>query len=131
MEFLLKHPALRRFILIFGVAGILFCTPVPAKAEPVSMVILAPLALKAANMASPYVIQWMQNSGGQLLNIGRDVVDLLCLPLGVIQCTLGAPLGFFSNGLGNIGAGCVAPFKLVKDVLLLPLAIFGIGVSTW
>lgn len=131
MEFLLKHPALRRVILIFGIAGILFCTPVPAKAEPVTMIILAPLALKAANMASPYVIQWMKNSGGQLLNIGKDMVDLLCLPLGVVQCTLGAPLGFFSNGLGNIGAGCVAPFKLVKDVLLLPLAIFGIGVNTW
>lgn len=130
MEFLLKHPALRRFILILGISGTLCCATIPAKAEPVTMVILAPLALKAANMASPYVIQWMQNSGGQLLNIGRDVVDLLCLPLGIVQCTLGAPLGFFNNGLGNIGAGCAAPFKLVKDVLLLPLVIFGIGVGS-
>ena len=129
MEFLLKYPSLRRLAVVFGIAGVVFCTPAPAKAEPVSMVILAPLALKAANMASPYVIQWMQNSGGQFLNIGKDIVDILCLPLGIVQCTLGAPLGFFSNGLGNIGAGCVAPFKLVKDVLLLPLAIFGIGVG--
>ena len=129
MEFLLKYPSLRRLAVVFGVAGVIFCAPAPVKAEPVSMVILAPLALKAANMASPYVIQWMKNSGGQFLNIGKDIVDILCLPLGIVQCTLGAPLGFFSNGLGNIGAGCVAPFKLVKDVLLLPLAIFGIGVG--
>ena len=129
MEFLLKYPSLRRLAIVFGVAGVIFCTSVPAKAEPVSLIILAPLALKAANMASPYVIQWMKNSGGQFLNIGRDIVDLLCLPLGIVQCTFGAPLGFFSNGIGNIGAGCTAPFKLVKDVLLLPLAIFGIGVN--
>ena len=130
MEFLLKYPALRRFAVIFAISGIVFCGAPQVKAEPVSMVILAPLALKAANMASPYVIQWMKNSGSQFLNIGRDVVDIMCLPLGIIQCTLGAPLGFFSNGLGNIGAGCVAPFKLVKDVLLLPLVIFGIGVGS-
>lgn len=129
MEFLLKYPSLRRFVMIFALAGAIFCSSPRAQAEPVSMVILAPLALKAANMASPYVIQWMQNSGAQFLNIGRDVVDILCLPLGLVQCTLGAPFGFFSNGLGNIGAGCVAPFKLVKDVLMLPLVIFGVGVG--
>ncbi|MBO5822924.1 MAG: hypothetical protein J6R86_07925 [Lentisphaeria bacterium] len=128
MEFLLKTSTLRRMVLIFGIIGLMTCGAMKAHAEPVSMIILAPLALKAANMASPYVIKWMQNSGGRLLNMGKDVVEILYLPLGVVQCTAGAPFGFFGQGLGNIGTGCVAPFKLVWDTLLLPLSIFGIGV---
>ena len=129
MEFLLKNPKLRRIVLLFSIAGIVSCGTVEVHAEPVSMVVLAPLALKAANTASPYVIQWMQNSGSQLLNIGKDIAEILYLPLGLIQCTAGAPFGFFSNGLGNIETGCVAPFKLVWDVFLLPLTIFGIGIG--
>lgn len=129
MEFLLKNPKLRRIVLLFSIAGIVSCGTVEVHAEPVSMVVLAPLALKAANTASPYVIQWMQNSGSQLLNIGKDIAEILYLPLGLVQCTAGAPLGFFSDGLGNIGTGCVAPFRLVWDVILLPLTIFGIGIN--
>lgn len=115
-------------VLIFGIIGLMTFGGTKAHAEPVSMIVLAPLALKAANMASPYVIKWMQNSGGRLLNMGKDVVDLLGLPLGVVQCTAGAPFGFFGQGLSNIGSGCAAPFKLVWDTLMLPLTIFGIGV---
>ena len=128
MEFLLKTSTFRRIVLIFSIAGLMTFGSAKSHAEPVSMIILAPLALKAANMASPYVIKWMQNSGGRLLNMGKDVVEILYLPLGVVQCTAGAPFGFFGQGLSNIGSGCVAPFKLVWDTLLLPLAIFGIGV---
>ncbi len=125
MEFLLKSSFLRRMLTIGAVAVLLFSASPQTHAEPVTMIILAPLALKAANMASPHIIEWMTNSGAQLLTIGKDIVDIFCLPLGIVQCTAGVPFGLFSNGLGNIGAGCVAPFKLVVDVLLLPLAFFG------
>lgn len=111
--------------MAFALAGTLSFSAPRAHAEPVSMIILAPLALKAANMASPYVIEWLTNTGGQFILIGRDIVDIFNLPLGVVQCTLGAPFGFFSSGLGNIGSGVVAPFKLVVDVLMLPLTFFG------
>ena len=125
MEFLLKSSFLRRMLTIGAVAVLLFSASPQTHAEPVTMIILAPLALKAANMASPHIIEWMTNSGAQLLTIGKDIVDIFCLPLGIVQCTAGVPFGLFRNGLGNIGAGCVAPFKLVVDVLLLPLAFFG------
>lgn len=125
MEFLLKHSLLRRIFAVTAIIGMMSFGAPAAHSEPVTMIILAPLALKAANMASPHIIEWMTNSGGQLLAIGRDIVDIFNLPLGVVQCTAGAPFGLFSNGLGNIGSGFVAPFKLVVDVLLLPLAFFG------
>ena len=101
--------------------------PPKAQAEPVTMVILAPLALEAAKQASPYVITAMQNGGRQMLEIGKDMGNLLMLPLGIVQATLGIPLGLLGNGLENIVIGLCAPFQLVGDVLILPLSFFGVG----
>ena len=101
--------------------------PPKAQAEPVTMVILAPLALEAAKQASPYAISALQNGGRQMLEIGKDIGNLLRLPLGLIQMTLGFPLGMLGDGLENIGIGLFAPFQLVGDILILPLSFFGVG----
>ena len=98
-----------------------------AQAEPVTMIILAPIALEAAKQASPYVISAMQSGGRQMLEIGKDLGNLLMLPLGVLQATLGAPLGMFGDGVTNIVVGICAPFQLVGDILILPLSFFGAG----
>ena len=73
MEFLLKSSFLRRMLTIGAAAVLLFSASPQTHAEPVTMIILAPLALKAANMASPHIIEWMTNSGAQLLTIGKDI----------------------------------------------------------
>lgn len=99
-------------------AGI-FCCP-KAKAEPVTMIILAPLALEAAKQASPYAISSLHAGGAQMLEIGKDFGNLLMLPIGVLQATLGAPFGYFGHGIENIMIGFAAPFQLVGDVLILP-----------
>ena len=59
--------------------------------------------------------------------IGKDMGNLLMLPLGIVQATLGIPLGLLGNGLENIVIGLCAPFQLVGDVLILPLSFFGVG----
>ena len=73
-----------------------------AEAEPVTMVVLAPLALEAAKQASPYVITAMRNGGMQLLEVGKDLGNILRLPLGIIQATIGAPFGLYGSGWENI-----------------------------
>ncbi|MBR2626592.1 MAG: hypothetical protein IKD23_09395 [Lentisphaeria bacterium] len=117
---------MKNLILIFLLCATVF-TAYEAKAEPVTMIILAPLALEAAKQASPYVITAMQNGGRQMLEIGKDMGNLLMLPLGIVQATLGIPLGLLGNGLENIVIGLCAPFQLVGDVLILPLSFFGVG----
>lgn len=94
------------------------------QAEPVTMVILAPLALEGAKIASPHVITAMQNGGQQLLEIGKDLGNILRLPLGILQATLGAPVGLLGEGVDNIIIGMFAPFQLVGDVLILPFSFF-------
>ena len=104
----------------------------PQKAEavdPVTIAVLAPLALKAARIATPYVVRGLQCAGAQLVVIGKDMLAIFYLPLGIIQSTLGAPFGYFRAGVRNMIVGGVAPFKMVWGVVILPLSIFGIGGS--
>ena len=118
---------MKRFILILlTAAGCFFRVP-EAHAEPVTMVVLAPLALEAAKQASPYVISALHSGGRQLLEVGKDMGNILRLPLGVVQVTLGLPFGMVGDGLDNIMMGFFAPFQLVGDILILPLSFFGAG----
>ena len=110
--------------LLFAVM-LMVMTVIPVKAEPVTMMVLAPVALKVANDASPYVISGMRSSGSQLLEVAKDIGNILRLPWGAVQATAGAPFGYFNDGLSNIWTGVCAPFHLVVDIILLPFAFAG------
>ena len=73
------------------------------------------------------MIQGLKNAGAQLVKMGLDVAGIFKLPLGLLQSTLGAPIGMFESGVQNIIAGFMAPFQLVWHTLMFPLAIFGFG----
>ena len=98
-----------------------------AQAEPVTLMILAPLALEAAKEASPAVIAGMRGSSGQLSEIGTDMGNILRLPLGVVQSTAGLPFGLLGDGLENLTLGLMAPLQLVGDVLILPFSFWTAG----
>lgn len=109
-----------------------FLLPAPraqAFLDPVTIAILAPIALKVADTAKPYVIRGLTAAGKQLIQMGIDTFGILRLPWGLVQSTIGAPLGGFQPGLVNIFKGLIAPVRLVWDTLLLPLALFGVQVN--
>ena len=117
----------RNFLILILVAG-LFMPFGAAKVQamdPVTIAILAPVAIKAAEVMMPYVIQGLKNAGVHLMKMGLDIAGILKLPLGFVQATLGAPLGLFSDGLKNVIDGVLAPFQFTWHTLTLPLAIFG------
>lgn len=115
---------MKKLLLITILFAVNVCFIHRVQAEPVTMVILAPLALEGAKIASPHVITAMQNGGQQLLEIGKDLGNILRLPLGILQATLGAPVGLLGEGVDNIVIGIFAPFQLVGDVLILPFSFF-------
>ena len=110
-----------KILMVLVIKGLLKTKP--AKAYP--DILLAPVALKVANDASPHVISGMRSSGGQLLEVAKDIGNILRLPWGAVQATAGAPFGYFNDGLSNIWTGVCAPFQLVTDIILLPFAFFG------
>ncbi len=121
----------KRFLLLTIILSMVFMLiPVQkTKAmDPVTIAILAPVAIKAAQVASPYVIKGLKNLGKGLLLCGKDLIELVKLPIGFIQVTLGLPFGGLSGGIRNIVQGFIAPFRLGFHVMMLPVNIFGIGV---
>ena len=121
----------RKFLLLTIIFSILFMLVPVQKThaiDPVTIAILAPLAIKAAQIAQPYVTKGLMNYGKGLLLCGKDMLDILRLPLGFIQATLGIPFGGLPSGFRNIVLGGIAPFRLGFHVMMLPLNVIGIGV---
>lgn len=121
---------MRRFLLLSTLSITFFLAAPMPKAQaidPVTIAILAPIALKAANAAQPYIIKGLVNGGRQFVRIGSDMIDLMLLPWGFMQATVGAPFGGLGPGLANIIRGGMAPFKLVVHILLLPIAFCGVS----
>ena len=102
-------------------------TPRVAAFEPITVALLAPVALKVYEAAEPRLVRGAAAGGRKMIQIGANLLDIFRLPLGAIQMTLGAPFGFFTAGLSNIGRGAIAPVKMVGNILVLPFALFGVN----
>lgn len=94
--------------------------------DPVTIAILAPLAIKAAKVAAPYVVRGIKCGGLQMKKIGVDLFKILALPLGLCQMSVGAPFGYFKRGANNCWIGIQSPFKFIWDTLMLPIAFTGV-----
>ena len=117
-------------ILLLGVAIMAAVMPERARAiDPVTIAILAPIALQAAEAARPYVIRGMINFGKGLLKIGKASLDLFFIPYGLFKMIFLSPWGEFRSGVvytirGGIGIG-----KIVVHTLLLPVYTCGVEVN--
>ena len=123
---------MKRFLLVLlTVTLIVPVFPPKARAiDPVTMAILAPIALKVADAAKPYLLRSAVSTGKGLINIGKDAFEILYLPLGIGEMTIGAPFNKFRKGLVHtIRGGAVAPTKLILHVLLLPVYMVGARVN--
>ncbi len=123
---------MKRFLLIILTAAVIMPV-IPPKAgaiDPVTLAILAPIAVKVAEAAKPYLIRSAVRTGKGLLNIGKSSFEILYLPLGIGEMTIGAPFNKFRKGLVHtVRGGVVAPTKLFLHVLLLPVYMVGAQVN--
>ena len=118
----------RQIKILFLVLALLMVPLHQAKAfDPVTIAILAPVALQLANAARPYIVRGLVNLGKGVVRMGKDVIELVFLPYGILKMTFGAPFGGFRSGLVYTIRGGIAIGKLVFHVLILPLTIFGLN----
>lgn len=94
--------------------------------DPVTIAILAPVAIEGAKTASPYIIRGMVSGGKHMVQMAGHIAEIFLIPWGCGQILLMD----YSSGAGNIFQGLCAPFKLIGDVLLLPIAFCGIDISS-
>ena len=122
------HRALKILLLVAALAAA--WAPQRAEAiDPVTIAILAPIALKAAEAARPYVIRGMINFGKGMLKVGKASLDIFFIPYGLFKIIFLSPWGHFRSGViytirGGIGIG-----KVMVYVLLLPVYMCGLEIN--
>ena len=99
----------------------------PVKALDPATVSAAPQALELAAIWSPHAANTLQSCGVGMWRIGESMISLFYLPLGVVQCTLGAPFGYFGAGIDSLARGGTAPFIMIYEVILLPVRLISLG----
>ena len=98
--------------------------------DPVTIAILTPIAIKAAQVAAPYVYRALANMGKASLRIFPDLIGIFKLPIGIGMVVLGWPFsGVAAKGAVYSFQGICAPFQLVWHTLMIPVAAFGINVN--
>ncbi len=108
--------------------SVFLCSMVQPEAkaiDPVTIAILAPIAIKAAKVMRPYIQKGLISGTKGIIQTGKDTLEILYLPWGLVQMTLGLPFGGLGPGMTNVGRGLIAPFKVVGDVLILPIQFTG------
>ena len=124
---------MRKMVLILLLSvvfmgGMFSFAPQAQAMDPVTIAILAPVALQAAEQARPVIMQGLANGVQGLTKMGLAAFKILYIPLGVVECTVGLPLGGLSPGVANLCEGGMAPFELIFHTIMLPVRCFAPGV---
>ena len=121
-----------RCLKIFLVGAAIMAAVLPERAhaiDPVTIAILAPIALKAAEAARPYVIRGMINFGKGMLKVGKAALGLFYLPYGLFKIIFLWPWGEFRSGVIYTIRGGFALGKVVVNILLLPVYMCGLEIN--
>jgi hypothetical protein len=119
---------MKKFITIcLLVAFVVTFLPMPeAKAiDPVTLAILAPIAVKVAQKSAPYVYRGVYNAGRCIFKMGKDICEFFFVPYGLGYMCVSS----FKRGLVYVIRGGIAPVKLIVHTLLLPVMLFGVNVN--
>jgi len=125
----MKRNALRLFLIVSLFVSV-FALPAP-KAEamdPITISMLAaPIVIPMVKAAMPYILKYAANFGKGMLDVFLEMAGFLLLPLGMLEASAGAPLGMFNLGMSHMGYGAMAPFKMMWQMMLIPMKVFGFG----
>lgn len=94
--------------------------------DPVTIAIITLVAIEGAKNATPYIIRWIGLRGKTLAANDRTYRRNTAYPVGGTGQIL---LMIYASGAGNIFQGLCAPFKLICDTLILPMAFCGIDTN--
>lgn len=117
--------------ILFLILALTFAfVPQTAKAmDPVTIAILAPIALKAAQAARPYIIRGLINLGKGFVKILKNAFGIVYLPYGMGKMMFAWPWGGFRSGFIYTLKGLIAPFKMIFHTILLPLYMVGLEIN--
>jgi len=119
---------MRRIItisLLVAIVTTLFPAPEANAFDPVTLAILAPIAIKVAEAAAPYIYRGISNAGKCMFKMGKDICEFFYFPYGLgYMC-----FGNVKRGLVYVIKGGIAPGKLMYHTCLLPIVLFGVDLN--
>ena len=118
---------MKRLHLTVWFAAFMLLTPAARAVEPSTLITAAPHAVQLAKLWTPHLTRTLSSTGTGLYKMGEATLNIFRLPWGLLQCSLGAPFGFFGDGCSNVSRGIVAPFELVLQTILLPVRLVSLG----
>lgn len=115
-----------KFLVVILIGFLAFSMPAPkAKGmEPISMaMIILPIAIPIIKAALPYIIKGAVNMAGAMFEVGVEMCNMVLLPIGFFETTLGA-YWFWDSGVDHLVDGGLAfPKSLFLMLLVLPKTI--------
>jgi len=78
--------------------------------DPVTMAILAPIAIQAAKIMAPHVIRALGNMSRVFIRASAHLVEFFLLPIGLVESTILCRWRF-RHGLMHMWTGLCGPFK--------------------
>ncbi|MBP5531436.1 MAG: hypothetical protein J6Y54_05350 [Lentisphaeria bacterium] len=121
-----------KYLKIFLLGAAIMAAVAPQRAQaidPVTIAILAPIALQAAEAARPYVIRGMINFGKGLLKVGKASLELFFIPYGLFKMVFLSPWGEFRSGVVYTIRGGMGLGKMLLHTLLLPVYMCGVEIN--
>ena len=122
----MRNIAQRTFIILALVVALFSIPPLEIKAmEPLSLAtMVAPMIKPMIEAMIPYVVRGGVNFFNASVDVFMDMTSIFFLPFGLMESTLGAPLGLFRDGVENMAKGCIAPLKMCWSMMRVPVRIF-------
>ena len=118
---------LQKTFITLAFGAVLFSIPTPKlnALEPVSLAMMAaPVVKPMIEAMIPYVVTGGVNFFNAFIDVFLEMTGIFLLPFGMLESTLGAPLGLFKDGISNMAKGCIAPLKTGWSMMRMPVRIF-------
>ena len=127
LNFNYKLQQKRLFIILLCISISLCGVTIPrAKAmDPVTIAILAPILLPYAIKIADYSFKGFIRTIPGWVQAGKQLLNILRIPLGMGQLLLGIPFGLLGHAIHNLVIGFMAPFMFMKEIIMLPVLFFG------
>lgn len=115
---------MRKFVIVTLLLGLFFFM-FPAQEtkamDPISISLLAPIAMQGAAIAAPYMPRGLQSAGYGCVMAGKSFLEIFLLPIGLGEMSFGAPFGLFAQGARHSFKGLIAPFKFCFYTVTIPV----------
>lgn len=113
-------------MLVILIGFLAFSMPAPkAKAmEPISIAMMAaPIAIPIIKALLPYILKGAVNMAGAMFEVGVEMCNMILLPVGFFETTLGA-YWFWDSGIQHLVEGSLSfPKTLFLMLCVLPKTI--------